>query len=356
MPRAIAIVFTLLTALGPAVAQDNSRAAELQFQGAGDWQQSFRNIAASPAEQLLLGQRYREQGAYWAAIESLLQLHAKWPQAREAQEALITVSDIYYSLSMYRDMHDTLDLYLSVYANQVPLPKLQQQFLFLAKYYLDQADLDDGERQVPRGEAMANAQKLVEQLYELDRFGPFADQALYQLGLIKIEQGDYLEAIEHLKRLLSEHKQSPLRPQAEVQIAVALLALNPHPERTSEERIDALQRLERAELEAQRLGITLEPKLSEVREKLWNIEAERWYRQGNIWAKLDRYPAAAAAYRMVVERYPTSERAPSAQRRLDRALRHAGTNAPEATPVPPPPVEDTEGDTAADEPDEEPAP
>ncbi len=105
--------------------------------------------------------------------------------------------------------------------------------------------------------------------------------------------------------------------------------MNRHPERSSGRRKEALNLLDQAEIEA---GRPLEFKTSVIRERLHEIEAERWWRQGQFYKKLGKLGAARSCYRIISKEYPTSRRAAEAQSWLE-SLRPRRKIRPEKPPA-----------------------
>ena len=296
-------------------------AAALPFEGSGPWQKDVRSALRAPHVQFEQALRLERTGYLLAAARAFRRLQAAFPFAPQASHALVRAAEAHFRLGEYERARRLLNLRNRFYADALSDARVEKLYLELGEYYLDQARQaaaknkeTETEIEQSRGKSLSRAEQVLDELHSTDRFGRFADRALYLMGQVALEQRDWHEAQRRFERLLNLYKYSRWRPEALAQKARCLLEMNRHPERSSGRRKEALNLLDQAEIEA---GRPLELKTSEIRERLHNIEAERWWRQGQFYKKLGKLAAARSCYRIISKEYPTSKRAAEAQSWLE---------------------------------------
>ena len=319
-----------------AAGASGTTAAALPFEGSGPWQKDVRGEQGTAHIQFEQALRLERAGYLRAAARAFRRLQAAFPFAPYASHALVRAAESHFRMGEHDRTRRLLNLRNRYYADALSDARVEKLYLELGEYYLDQArqaaaenNETETETEQSRGKSLSRAEQVLNELHATDHFGRFADRALYLMGQVALEQRDWREAQRRFEQLLRLYKYSRWRPKALAQKARCLLEMNRHPERSSGRRKEALNLLDQAEIEA---GRPLELKTSEIRERLHEIESERWWRQGQFYKKLGKLGAARSCYRIISKEYPTSRRAAEAQSWLE-SLRPRRMIRPEKPPA-----------------------
>lgn len=254
--------------------------------------------------QLAWAEQLRESGRTAEAIQKLRQLVRLYPESPLVPEARLKIGLIH---------EETGDLRRASLAWQEVLekhPGSEQSAVAAQKLFSSAGGLIEEKR---RFRILPERDKPAERVMAAIEKAPFsedAEEALYNLGLFKLEKGRPAESVELFDRLAADYPESPRRPDAELQAARALVLLGSGRRYNRGALEEAFARLERwlsryrENEKAQMAGELLE----KAGEKIASMEMEtaRFYeRTGNAGA-------AQYHYRQVVEKYPGTRAAEKA--------------------------------------------
>jgi outer membrane protein assembly factor BamD len=275
-------------------------------------------IANTPQEQLAIGKRYLEEGDYGTAMASFRRVVAKWPQSKFAEDGLFHWAECLAALNYCYAAFQKYQELLTKFPSTDKFDEvLQRQFEIGQK-------LMAGSRQrmwkVRLFPARDKAVTVFEQIIRTGPYSEVAPQAQFFVGLTHERLKDHLSAVKAYENFLEKYRRHPLAEDAQFRIGWNYFQQAQRAEYDQGAADKAIEAFTDFLVEYPRSEKAAEAEAH--REALRGEQAEGLFRIAQFYEKSKQPQAAIIYYNEVIDKFPKSERAAQAQRRIE-VLSHA---------------------------------
>lgn len=174
-----------------------------------------------------------------------------------------------------------------------------------AQSWTDGIVLANFDRKLPTFDAEGRALQTLEKVYFADPAGPNADKALFMLGRVNYERGNFKDAARYFQQLAEVHDRSPLRDDA---LKLAIIAKNNSaggPQYDGREMAEAMRLINGAKATSPALTREQDGKFLDQQSLMVRYQqAEKDYETAETYRRLGHPGAAWFYYELVLRRYP----------------------------------------------------
>ncbi len=302
--------------------------------------------ASSSRDQLALGKKFLDAKDYDNALRAFSVLVRRWPYSFFAPEAQFRIAECLEKRGDFLKADKAYDKMIQKYPASSFFEQALERKLAIGNLYLA------GEPQrllgVPFGPSMKVAVDIYESIIRAAPYGRLAPIAEFQLGLARIQEKKYTEAIAAYSRILDKYPNSELADDAQYQLGYTwfVSALSTAYDQSSGEK--AMEAFE-----DYIVRYPLGDKVAAAREHLALLKKRATLGSFNIagfYEKTRNYKAAFIYYSDVIRQNPESEQGKIAEQKVKElrpmvekdlglpTAQTASTAAPLETPSGPPPA------------------
>lgn len=311
----------------PAWAQSN----QYEFRD-GQWVQVAEPSRGTAAGELELLRRHLQQGNNRRAIKVARRIVKDYPAAPETEEAMLLAARAWKREGYFFKAYEMLERQLAEYPNG--------QFAAQARnleFEIGQAFLDGKKRWVfgfiPVS-AGSDGVEILQRVAERAPTSALAEQSLWAIAGYHYNARHYPEAADAYDRYVQSFPDTERAPRAMLQAARATFASFEGVRFEAAPLLDARQRFvvfrQRYPEKARRAGV------NGILQQIYDLRAEKSYRAGRFYQRVDRNEAAAFYFRSTVNEFPSSPWARKSRQRLSEM--NAPLDGPAATSRPDEPV------------------
>lgn len=174
-----------------------------------------------------------------------------------------------------------------------------------AQSWTDGIVLANFDRKLPTFDAEGRALQTLEKVYFADPTGPYSDKALFMLGRVNYERGNFKDAARYFQQLAEVHDRSPLRDDA---LKLAIIAKNNSaggPQYDGREMAEAMRLINGAKATSPTLTREQDGKFLDQQSLMVRYQqAEKDYETAETYRRLGHPGAAWFYYELVLRRYP----------------------------------------------------
>jgi tetratricopeptide (TPR) repeat protein len=293
----------LAAVLLPARAWSGGATSDLElWANEGRWPRGEATVEPTPAQQMEKARQLAALGDLQQAAEQFRRLADIYPDAQEAEEALILAAKSYLEAGDFTKCREQLTELRRRYLHPIYLDGMGQVEAALGRGFLEGRGEGGTYRLASR---VRKARAIFEHILDEDPQGRWADDALLGLGQCEEALEGWDEGIARYKELLEKYPSSELRAEAEGRIAYCLDRREPRPAYTDAETTEALRRIVSAREEAAGGDVELDAAaLAENERLLCSRLAQKRFEQAAFYAKNGHYRAAEVYYELIKARYP----------------------------------------------------
>lgn len=161
------------------------------------------------------------------------------------------------------------------------------------------------DRKLPTFDAEGRALQTLEKVYFSDPTGPQADKALFMLGRVSYERGNYKDSARYFQQLAEVHDRSPLRDEA---LKLAIIAKNNStggPQYDAREMAEAMRLINGAKATSPNLSREQDGKFLDQQALMVRYQqAEKDFETAEFYRRTGHPGAAWFYYELVLRRYP----------------------------------------------------
>lgn len=160
------------------------------------------------------------------------------------------------------------------------------------------------DRRLPTFATESRALEVLENVYQHDPTGPYADQALFMIGRVKFHRGEYSDADTFFSLLVDQHGRSPLRDKA---LELAILSKTNSaggPEADGRPLKEAMRLINLAKSTSPEMVRSRGEMLDEQTKMVRYQQAEKDFNTAELYRRTGKYGSAWYYYDLVIRRYP----------------------------------------------------
>ncbi len=285
---------------------------------AGRWRHGKEAAMPNPAAQLALAEKLERAGSFGAAAAEYEKLARTFPESAESERAYLGAGRCRFLEGRFREAAERLAELRRRFPKTELLDAAAEMEIAIGRSWLNRKG--EGSALPPRKRA-SEAQPLFERILRDDPMSRWADDALLGVGLCLKEKGLYDAAVEKFRELIEKYPWSELKAEAEMRMVECAALAEPSAEHEDAEERKAMARLAAARDEAAVAGRKIDEGLLGATERmLMERRARKEFDTGMFYERNGRRRAAELRYELILARYPGTEWAAVAKRRLE-ALR-----------------------------------
>lgn len=238
--------------------------------------QSYKDSDLAPDAQYYAGRSREEQGKYWPAFQNYKKTVRNYPYTRRLDEILERM----YTIAGILDNMETsmlMDIELSL--------------------------------------NMERSAEIYGTIVETSPFSPVAVESLFKAGDVYRRMRKYKEAIASYEKILNDHPESPLVPEARYQLAYAKYEASLNPEYDQESTEKALEEFKKISGSGEAPALAREA--DRVIIELRNKKAASTLNIAQFYDKQKKYESALMYYRSVAGKFPDTDAAEYANERIE---------------------------------------
>ncbi|MDD5614440.1 MAG: tetratricopeptide repeat protein, partial [Candidatus Omnitrophica bacterium] len=268
----------------------------------GKWINPKNYVRDTPEEQFNLGYKQYQDGDFKQAIESFRKLARYYDKSKYAPEAQFYIGQAYERLGKYYNAFTAYQKIIDSYPYTARVDEVIALEYKIGNLYFvrNNADRVLSERMSFLDDNM-RAIEIFKKVIENSPYGEYAPTAQYKLGLVYKRIGDYPNAEEAFKNLITGYPTSKLVSDAIVQLAQVASKRESKVAYSQEGTEVAIQRLK----ELSSYG-DMPEEGEEILARLQERKAESLYETAKFYEKQKKYSSAVVYYEEIVKSYPNT--------------------------------------------------
>lgn len=278
----------------------------------GTWINPKWAVKDTPQEQFDWAMKFYKAKDYKKAVDEFLKLVKYYPQAELAAESQYYAGQSFEGLEEYEQAFLAYQKAIETYPFTKRMEEMiEREFKIGNKFYA-------GERiklwGIPTFPSVWKAIEIYQKVVDNAPYGKYADQALYKIGECYKKGGDYQAARLAFQKLIDEHPESKMNEEAKFQVGLCASQASLKPTYDQSVTDEALKEIEDFSRRHPESKLTTEA--DKMHQALREKKAQSDFSIAEFYWKQRYYDSAAVYYRNIVENYPETATAKTAEERL----------------------------------------
>ncbi len=271
-------------------------------------------VKDTPREQFDWAMRFYKEGDFKRAADEFNRLVTYYPDSDLAPESQYYAGRAYEELGKYyfayRDYQKTVENY--PYTRR--LEEIIEREYNIANIF--QTEETPKLMELELSESMMRAVEIYKKIVENQPFGKYADKSLYKMAECYRRMMKYNEAIEAYDKIINDHPDSQLVPEAKYQLAYTRYEASLAPEYDQESTEEALKEFKQISKSTPIPAIQKEA--DKVLDELRRKKADSTMKIAEFYERQGKAASAIMYYNDVIAKFPGSEQCGLARERVEK--------------------------------------